>query len=167
MNIIRWKGLLEAIKELAFVRSTCYRTSSSSSWCAPSAWISLTLSRHISLSSMLPAGLQEYLPYLHRAAVCRFELVVQLINQPNNQTTNQITKPTNHPTISQASKQATNQKSASKPTSQPHTILRSIDSMMISVLLSFEAKNFTKASVHFLLLKNYRQISAHGLERIK
>ena len=25
---------------------------------------------------LLPVGLQEYIPYLHRAAVCRFELVV-------------------------------------------------------------------------------------------
>ena len=36
--------------------------------------ISLTLSRY---RSSLPAGLQDYTPYLHRAAVCRFELVAR------------------------------------------------------------------------------------------
>ena len=43
---------------------------------APSARISLTLSRHLPYRPLLPAGLQSYIPYRHRAAVCRFELVV-------------------------------------------------------------------------------------------
>ena len=42
---------------------------------APSAWISLTLSRHPPYHPLLLAVPQGYIPYLHRAAVCRFELV--------------------------------------------------------------------------------------------
>ena len=44
----------------------------------PSARISLTLSRHLSLS-FIAFG---YTPYPHRAAVCRFELVVPLLARP-------------------------------------------------------------------------------------
>ena len=41
-----------------------------------SARISLTLSRHPSLSPIFfTAGLQGYIPYRHRASVCRFKLV--------------------------------------------------------------------------------------------
>ena len=45
----------------------------------PLARISLTLSRHFSLSSSLLAGLQDYIPYPHIAAVSMFELVVLLL----------------------------------------------------------------------------------------
>ena len=41
-----------------------------------SAPISLTLSRHPPYRPLLPVGPQGYIPYRHRAAVCRFELVV-------------------------------------------------------------------------------------------
>ena len=39
-----------------------------------SAWIFLTLSRHT--SQLLSSDPQGYIPYRHRAAVCRFELDV-------------------------------------------------------------------------------------------
>ena len=42
----------------------------------PLARISLTLSRLSSLRSSLLVVLQDYIPYLNRDAVCRFELVV-------------------------------------------------------------------------------------------
>ena len=42
----------------------------------PLAWISLTITRHFSLSFI---GLQGYIPYPHIAAVCMFELVVLLL----------------------------------------------------------------------------------------
>ena len=45
----------------------------------PPEWISLTFSRHFSLSFIALAGLQGYIPYPHRAAVCMFELVVLLL----------------------------------------------------------------------------------------
>ena len=41
------------------------------------AWISLTLSRHYRSSFL--AGPQGYIPYPHRAVVCRFKLVVLLL----------------------------------------------------------------------------------------
>ena len=44
----------------------------------PPARISLTLSRHSSLSFI--ASGRSYIPYPHRAAVCRFELVVLLFH---------------------------------------------------------------------------------------
>ena len=43
---------------------------------APSARISLTLTRHPPYRPLLPTGLQGYILYRHRAGVCRFELVV-------------------------------------------------------------------------------------------
>ena len=45
----------------------------------PSAWISLTLSRHPSLSFIASGRSSGYTPYPHRAAVCRFELVALLL----------------------------------------------------------------------------------------
>ena len=52
--------------------------SSSSSAAAAAAWISLTLSRYPPYCPLLPAGLQEYIPYRHRAAESRFELPLLL-----------------------------------------------------------------------------------------
>ena len=45
----------------------------------PLARISLTLSRHFSLSFIASAGLQGYIPYPHIAAESMFELVVLLL----------------------------------------------------------------------------------------
>ena len=41
-----------------------------------SAQISQTFSLHLSLSSIVPAGIPGYIPYRQRATVCRFKLVV-------------------------------------------------------------------------------------------
>ena len=51
----------------------------SSSSCRAAARISLTLSRHFSLSFIDPVGLLDYIPYLHIAAVWMFELIVLLL----------------------------------------------------------------------------------------
>ena len=48
----------------------------------PSARISLTPSHHPPYRSSLPAGLQDYTPYLYRAAVCTFELVALAFDRP-------------------------------------------------------------------------------------
>ena len=65
-------------KSFSFIRSIDFRSHYNYyHHVVPPAGISLTLSRHI--HSSLLVGPEGYIPYPHRPAVCRFELVVLLL----------------------------------------------------------------------------------------